>query len=84
MEIYYFSTELETIKLIEYTIWTIGKEPKLNKMGILNEGNVGKVIRKYVNIIGEDKMWAILEKNYKSRKKITLKQIEKEFERACV
>ena len=84
MEIYYFSTELETIKLIEYTIRTIGKEPKLNKMGILNEGNVGKVIRKYVNIIGEDKMWAILEKNYISRKKITLKQIEKEFERACV
>ena len=84
MEIYYFSTELETIKLIEYTIWTIGKEPKLNKMGILNEGNVGKVIRKYVNIIGEDKMWAILEKNYKSRKKFTLKQIEKEFERACI
>ena len=84
MENYYFSTELETIKLIEYTIWTIGKEPNLNKMGILNEGNVGKVIRKYVNIIGEDKMWAILEKNYKSRKKITLKQIEKEFERACI
>lgn len=77
---YFFASNIEILRLIEYTNEAINKTTKRNRYGEIIEGKTGKLVRKYIPIIGQQNMCYILKLVNRTNNKATLKYIEREFE----
>lgn len=80
--VFYFATEYQTIQLIVFTHDLLGKEVQYGKgknIDKIKEGNIGKLIREYIPIIGVDNILDSLNELKELRKKVTLKDVEKKF-----
>ena len=57
MEVYYLSTELETLKIILYAYDKFDIEKQYDRYGNkIKESQLSKKIREYINLIGQDKL----------------------------
>ena len=80
--VFYFATEYQTIQLIVFTHYLLGKEVQYGKgknIDKIKEGNIGKLIREYIPIIGVDNILDSLNELKELRKKVTLKDVEEKF-----
>lgn len=80
-EIYYLHTDLDIKKIITFINDVQAKETKYNKFGELIEGQLGNIIRKYIDRIGIDNIVVAVNNIITKNKDITNKALESEFKK---
>lgn len=82
-EIYYLHTNYDIKKIVVYFNKIQGLNPKYNKYGEVIEGQTGKLIRKYIGLIGVDNIVVAMNNSLANKKDryITNKALENEFKK---